>query len=157
MRRSREPAPDEPGSLWHALIRLQHTHPDPVGRMGPLARPAGLLSFTAATDTILAARVQLSGAETMGELHEMLRTLTPGLTYTHFARPDIALDVTLARRQELPIHAAHSIGLTGLFQNAADTIGARRTPGGGRCFHCDGTGRARPLWELALSAGHDVS
>ncbi|MET9429634.1 hypothetical protein [Streptomyces sp. NPDC003036] len=34
----------------------------------------------------------------------------------------------------------------------AGTIGARSTPGGGRCFHCDGTGLARPLWEPA--AGH---
>ncbi len=64
---SEEPASDLPGSLWHALIRLQHTHPDPVGRTGPLARPAGMLSFTAAADTILAARVHLSGAETMGD------------------------------------------------------------------------------------------
>ncbi|MFI5681597.1 hypothetical protein [Streptomyces cellulosae] len=149
MRRSREDelAPDLTGSLWPALIRLQHTHPDPVGRTGLLARPADLLSFSAATDTILAARVQLSGAETMGELHETLRTLTAGLTYTHFARPDVALDVTLGRRQEVPIHAAHTIGLTRLSQNAAGTIGARSTPGGGRCFHCDGTGLARPLWE----------
>ncbi|MEU8852766.1 hypothetical protein AB0C70_42630 [Streptomyces sp. NPDC048564] len=83
--------------------------------------------------------------------------MTAGLTYTHFARPDVSLDVTLGRRQELPIHAAHTIGLTRLFQNAADTIGARSAPGGGRCFHCDGTGRARPLWEPALSASHDVS
>ncbi|MFE5923565.1 hypothetical protein [Streptomyces sp. NPDC056468] len=83
--------------------------------------------------------------------------MTAGLTYTHFARHDVALDVTLGRRQELPIHAAHTIGLTRLLQNPADTIGARSTPGGGRCFHCDGTGRARPLWEAALSAGHDVS
>lgn len=32
MKRSREeePAPDLPGSLWHALARLQRTHPDPV-------------------------------------------------------------------------------------------------------------------------------
>ncbi|MEH0557583.1 hypothetical protein [Streptomyces sp. B21-101] len=149
MRRSREDqsASDLPGSLWHALIRLQHTHPDPVGRTGPLARPAGMLSFTAAADTILAARVHLSGAETMGELHETLRTLTASLTYTHFARPDVALDVTLGRRQELPIHAEHTIGLTRLFQNAAGTIGACNTPGGGRCFHCEGTGLALPLWE----------
>ncbi|KIE24761.1 hypothetical protein LK08_23125 [Streptomyces sp. MUSC 125] len=149
MRRSREDelTPDVTGSLWPALIRLQHTHPDPVGRTGPLARPAGMLSFTAAADTILAARVHLSGAETMGELHEMLRTVTAGLTYTHFARPDVALDVTLGRRQELPIHAEHTIGLTRLFQNAAGTIGVCNTPSGGQCFHCEGTGLALPLWE----------
>ncbi|MFF1481462.1 hypothetical protein ACFVYD_28605 [Streptomyces sp. NPDC058301] len=59
MRRSREEtAPqDLPGDLGHALSQLQHTHPAPVGRVGPLARPVGLLSFAAATDTVLAARV----------------------------------------------------------------------------------------------------
>jgi hypothetical protein len=76
-------------------------------------------------------------------------TLTASLTYSHFDRTDVALDVTLGRRQELPIHAAHTIGLTRLFRHAADIIGARSTPGSGRCFHCDGTGLARPLWESA--------
>ncbi|MEF9886772.1 hypothetical protein [Streptomyces sp. P9-A4] len=153
MRRTREEtAPqDLPGSLWHALAQLQHTHPDPVGRVGPLARPAGLLSFAAAADTILAARVQLSGAVTMHELHETLRSMTGGLQ-AHFSGPGVALEVTLGRRQELPLHAAHTAGLTRLFRHAARTIGARSTPGGGRCFHCDGTGLARPLWEPA--AGH---
>ncbi|PZG90202.1 hypothetical protein C1I97_30645 [Streptomyces sp. NTH33] len=42
-----------------------------------------------------------------------------------------------------------AVGLTRLFENAAGTLGARRAPGGGRCFHCDGTGLARPLWEPA--------
>ncbi|MFC9730867.1 hypothetical protein [Streptomyces roseolus] len=75
MRRSREEtAPqDLPGDLWHALAQLHHTHPDPVGRVGPLARPAGLLSFAAADDTVLTARVQLSGAESMREVNETLR------------------------------------------------------------------------------------
>ncbi|MFE5900909.1 hypothetical protein ACFQ67_26340 [Streptomyces sp. NPDC056488] len=151
MRRTREEtAPqDLPGGLWHALARLQHTHPDPVGRVGPLARPAGLLSFTAAADTILAARVQLTGAETMSEVNETLRAMTGNLPHAHFTGPGVALELTLGRRQELPIHAAHTAGLTRLFENAAGTIGARSTPGGGRCFHCDGTGLARPLWEPA--------
>ncbi|MFF9854162.1 hypothetical protein [Streptomyces litmocidini] len=58
----------------------------------------------------------------------------------------------LGQRQGLPIHEAHTAGLTRLFRHAAGTIGARSTPGGGRRFHCDGTGLARPLWESA--AGH---
>ncbi|MEU2119536.1 hypothetical protein ABZ567_28725 [Streptomyces sp. NPDC016459] len=150
MRRSREEtAPDLPGDLWHALAELQHTHPDPVGRVGPLARPAGLLSFTAAADTILAARVQLTGAETMHQVHETLRAMSGNLPHAHFTGPGVALELTLSRRQELPIHAAHAAGLTRLFRHAAGTIGARSTPGGGRCFHCDGTGLARPLWEPA--------
>ncbi|MFC9931918.1 hypothetical protein [Streptomyces sp. NPDC127190] len=153
MRRSREEIapPNLPGDLWHALSRLQHTDPDPVGRVGPLARPVGLLSFAAAIDTVLAALVQLSGAETMHELNETLRSITGGV-HAHFTGPGVALEVTLGRRQELPIHAAHVAGLTRLFRHAAGTIGARSTPGGGRCFHCDGTGLARPLREPA--SGH---
>ncbi|MEU9983778.1 hypothetical protein [Streptomyces sp. NPDC050856] len=150
MRRSREETTpqDLPGDLWHALSELQHTHPAAVGRVGPLARPVGLLSFAAATDTALAARVQLSGAETMHELNETLRAITGGM-HAHFTGPGVALEVTLGRRQELPFHAAHTTGLTRLFRHAAGTIGARSTPGGGRRFHCDGTGFARPLWEPA--------
>ncbi|MGW7052970.1 hypothetical protein [Streptomyces sp. NPDC054887] len=155
MKRSREEAitPGLPGDLWHALAELQHTHPDPVGRVGPLARPAGLLSFTAAADTTLAARVQLTGAETMHQVNETLRAMTGNLphahAHAHVTGPGVALELTLGRRQELPIHAAHTTGLTRLFRHAAGTIGARSTPGGGRCFHCHGTGRARPLWEPA--------
>ncbi|MFB6833794.1 hypothetical protein [Streptomyces hydrogenans] len=150
MRHSREEtAPqDLPGDLWHALAQLHHTHPDPVGRVGPLARPAGLLSFAAADDTILAARVQLSGAESMREVSETLRAITGGM-HAHFTGPGVALEVTLGRRQELPLHEAHAVGLTRLFGHAAGTVGARSTPGGGLCFHCGGTGRARPLWEPA--------
>ncbi|GHG19420.1 hypothetical protein [Streptomyces hydrogenans] len=148
MRRSREEtAPqDLPGDLWHALAQLHHTHPDPVGRVGPLARPAGLLSFAAADDTVLAARVQLSGAESMREVNETLRAITGGM-HAHFTGPGVALEVTLGRRQELPLHEAHAAGLTRLFHHAAGTVGARSTPGSGLCFHCSGTGRARPLWE----------
>ncbi|MFI7240274.1 hypothetical protein [Streptomyces cyaneofuscatus] len=152
MRRSREEtAPqDLPGDLWHALAQLQH--PEPVGRVGPLARPAGLLSFTAAADTILAARVQLTRAETMHQVNETLRAMTGNLPHAHLTGPGVALELTLGRRQELPIHAARTTGLTQLFRDAADTIGARSTPGGGWCFHCDESGRARSLWEPAV--GH---
>ncbi|MFJ6252698.1 MULTISPECIES: hypothetical protein [unclassified Streptomyces] len=106
MRRSREEtAPqDLPGELWHALVRLQQTHPDPVGRVGPLTRPAGLLSFTAAADTILATRVQLTGAESMREVNETLRAMTGDLPHAHFTGPGVALEVTLGRRQDLPFH-----------------------------------------------------
>ncbi|MFC8174967.1 hypothetical protein [Streptomyces sp. NPDC057325] len=134
--------------MWHALARLHHTHPDPVGRVGPLARPAGLLSFTAAADTILTARVQLTGAETMHEVNDTLRAMTRDLPHAHFTGPGVALELILSRRQDLPVHEAHVAGLTRFFRHAAGTIGVRSTPGG-RCFHCDGTGRARPLWEPA--------
>jgi hypothetical protein len=148
MRRSREETePDLPGSMWHALSRLQRTHPEPVGRIGLMARLAGLLTFTAATDIILAARAQLTGAETMYQLNESLRALTGSLPSVHFTRPDVALEVTISRRHELPVHAAHTVGLTRLFHHAAGTIGARSTPGGGSCLHRRGTGQAHPLWE----------
>ncbi|WP_327379033.1 hypothetical protein OG393_34680 (plasmid) [Streptomyces sp. NBC_01216] len=152
MRRSREETTtplDLPGDLWHALVQLQHTHPDAVGRVGPLARPAGLLSFTAAADTILAARVQLTGAETMHEVNETLRSMTGNLPRAHFTGPGVALELTLGRRQELPIHAAHTAGLTRLFHDATYTISDRNDAASGCCFHCDGTGRARSLWEPA--------
>ncbi|MFI6475995.1 hypothetical protein ACIBL5_37900 [Streptomyces sp. NPDC050516] len=67
--------------------------------------------MAAAGDTILAARVQLSGAETVHELNEALRALTGGV-HAHFTGPGVALEVTLGRRQELPIHAVHAVGLT---------------------------------------------
>ncbi|MFF5506491.1 hypothetical protein [Streptomyces roseolus] len=147
MRRSREEtAPqDLPGDLWHALAQLHRTHPDPVGRVGPLARSAGLLSFAAADDTVLAARVQLSGAESMREVNQTLRAITGGM-HAHFTGPGVALEVALGRRQELPLHEAHAVGLTRLFRHAVGTVGARSTPGSGLCFHCGGTGLARPLW-----------
>ncbi|MDJ0466022.1 hypothetical protein [Streptomyces sp. H27-C3] len=150
MRRSREEtAPDLPGDLWHALVQLQHTHPEPVGRYGPLARPAGLLTFTAAADTILAARVQLTGAETTGQVNDALRSMTENLPHAHFTGPGVALEITLSRRQELPIHAAHTAGLTRLFQDATYSISPRDDAGSGYCFHCEGSGLAHSLWEPA--------
>lgn len=153
MKRSREeePAPDLPGSLWQALIRLRHTHPDPVGRTGPLARPTGRLSFTAATDTILAARVQMSGAETMGDLHETLRTLTAGLTYTHFARPDVALDVTLADDRSFRSTRHTPSASPGSSSTPLAPLAPATHQAAAGCFHCDGAGLARPLWEPATS------
>ncbi|MFJ4343255.1 hypothetical protein [Streptomyces sp. NPDC088915] len=120
-----------------------------MGHVGQLARPAGQLSFTTAANTILAARVQLSGAETMQEVNDTPRAMIGDLPHAHCTGPGVALELTLSRRQDLPVHEAHAAGLTRLFRHAASTIGARSMPGDGRCFHCDGTGRARPLWELA--------
>jgi hypothetical protein len=151
MRRSREEESvlDLPGSMWHALARLQRTHPDPVGRFGPLFRPAALVSFAAVTDVVLSARIQVSGAETMHHLHETIRTLIHGFSWdTRYTGPGVALEVTLGKRHGLPIHAEHTIGLTRLSRNAAGTIeSVCSTPGGGQCFHCEGTGRALPLRE----------
>ncbi|MGW6971888.1 hypothetical protein [Streptomyces sp. NPDC054952] len=66
-----------------------------------------------------------------------------------YAGPGVALEVMVGKRHELALHRAHVDGLTRLLREAVGTIGARGMPGGGRCFHCDGTGRAHPLWEPA--------
>ncbi|MGW0418215.1 hypothetical protein [Streptomyces sp. NPDC003015] len=52
MRRGREEntIQDLPGSLWHADSSART--PEPVGRIGPLARPVALVSFAAATDIV---------------------------------------------------------------------------------------------------------
>lgn len=122
-----------------------------MGHLGPLARPVELLSFAAATDTVLAARVQLSGAETMHELNDTLRAITGGM-HAHCTGLGVALEVTLGRRQELAIHEAHTAGSPGSSATPPAPSAPAARPGGGRCFHCDGTGRARPLWEPAT--GH---
>jgi hypothetical protein len=96
--------------------------------------------------------VHLTGAQTMREVNDTLRAMTWDLPHAHFTGPGVALELPLSRRQELPVHAAHIAGITRLFRHVSGTIGARSTSGGGRCFHCTGTGRARPLWEPA--AGH---
>jgi DnaJ-class molecular chaperone len=59
-------------------------------------------------------------------------------------------ELMIGVREELPLHTGH-------VADAIGTIGARSAPGGGQCFHCEGTGRARTLWERSLSDGHDVA
>ncbi|WP_336319745.1 hypothetical protein [Streptomyces lavendofoliae] len=88
----------------------------------------------------------MSGAETMGHLHDLINTVTRGVTTElGYAGPGVALDVLVGKRYELALQPAHVDGLTRLLRHAAATIGARSRPGGGRCFHCDGTGLAHPL------------
>lgn len=136
------------GDMWLALARLHATHRDPVGRLVPFERPEALLSLTQPDDLLFTARVELSGMETMGHLHDLIRTVTHGVTTElGYAGPGVALEVLVGKRHELALHPAHVDGLTRLLRHAVATIAARRTPGGGRCFHCDGTGLARPLWE----------
>ncbi|WP_329391549.1 hypothetical protein OG625_39905 (plasmid) [Streptomyces sp. NBC_01351] len=156
MRRNKQENPAElgqsdPGDMWHALARLHASHPEPVGRLVPFERPAALLSLTEPDDLLFTARVELSGAETMGHLQDLIRTVTHGITtQLGYASPGIALEVLVGKCRELALHPAHVDGLAGLLRHAVNTIGARSTPGDGRCFHCDGTGLARPLWEPAV-------
>ncbi|GLX42181.1 hypothetical protein Sros01_82530 [Streptomyces roseochromogenus] len=94
--------------------------------------------------------MELVGGETMGDLHNLVADVVPVLdTDDRHALPGETLEVVVGTRNELTLHPAHVHGLTQLLRQAVGTIGARRTPWGGRCFHCDGTGRARPLWEPA--------
>lgn len=91
----------------------------------------------------------MSGTESMREVNERFRAVT-GSMHAHFTGPGVALEVTLGRRQEFPLHEAHAVGLTRLFRrHAVGTVGARSTSGGGLCFPYGGTGCARPLGELA--------
>ncbi|MGW1281362.1 hypothetical protein ACWD4V_30985 [Streptomyces tsukubensis] len=138
------------GDMWLALARLQAAHRDPVGRIVPFERPQALLALARPDDVFFTARVELSGTETMGHLHDLIRTVTHGVTAElGYAGPGAALEVLVGKRHEIALHPAHVGGLTRLLRAAVGTIAARGTPGGGRCFHCDGTGRARPLWEPA--------
>ncbi|MFD8293928.1 hypothetical protein ACFV2B_37690 [Streptomyces lavendulae] len=88
--------------------------------------------------------------ETMGHLHDLTRTVTHGVTVEPgYAGPGAALEVMVGKRHEPALHPAHADCLTRLLREAVGTIAARSMPGGGRCFHCDGTGCARPLWQPA--------
>ncbi|MFG2134944.1 hypothetical protein ACGFNV_45390 [Streptomyces sp. NPDC048751] len=151
-----------PGDLWYAMARLHAAHPEPVGHSVPFERPPALLSIAEPDDLVLAARVGLSGKETMGHLHDLIDTVTRGLAggsrIGDFALvPHVVLEVMVGKRQELALHTGHVAGLTQLLRDSIGTLGARSTPGGGQCFHCEGTGRARPLWERSRSAGYDVA
>lgn len=174
MRLSRQPEKESaranydgyPGDLWYAMSRLHAAYPEPVGRSVPFERPSALLSFTEPDDIVLAARVGLSGTETMGHLHDLIDTVTRGLSGgsrigESALVPDIVLEVMVGRRQELALHTGHIAGLTKLLRDSIGTLGistlGARTPVAGQCFHCEGTGHARPLWERSRTVDIDVS
>ncbi|EMF56515.1 MULTISPECIES: hypothetical protein [Streptomyces] len=155
-----------PGDLWYAMSRLHAAHPEPVGRSVPFERPSALLSFMEPDDIVLAARVGLSGTETLGRLHDLINTVTRGLSGDSRIGesalvPDIELEVTVGRRQELALHTGHIAGLTKLLRESIGTLGistpGARTPVAGQCFHCEGTGHARPLWERSRTVPIDLS
>ncbi|MET8615878.1 hypothetical protein [Streptomyces misionensis] len=160
MRRSKQENADvqprfgDMGDLWHALTRLRAAHPEPVGSLIPFESPEALLSVTHPYDMLFTARVEMSGAETMGHVHDLLHTVTRGIAIDtqDIDESGFALEVRISKRHELALHTGHVDGLTRLLLHALGTIGALSSPGGGRCFHCDGTGLAHPLWEPA--AGH---
>ncbi|MDX3028489.1 hypothetical protein [Streptomyces scabiei] len=128
----------------------------------PFERAAALLSIVKPVDILLAARVGLSGKETMGHLHDLIDTVTRNIftesSYGEFTlASDVALEVVVSKRHELALHTAHVEGLTRLLRDAVGTIGAGSAPGEGKCCHCRGTGLARPLWKPPFSASHNVA
>ncbi|MFD9302127.1 hypothetical protein ACFWCB_05395 [Streptomyces sp. NPDC060048] len=129
----------DPDDMWHALTRLHASHPEPVDRFESFERPGVLLSLANPDDVLFRARVELSGGETTSSV----RT-APG-----YAVQGEMLEILVGKRHDLALHPAHVYGLTQLLRDATAAIGARSTSEGGRCFHCDGTGRARPLWDPA--------
>ncbi|MET9062831.1 hypothetical protein ABZX99_34040 [Streptomyces antibioticus] len=142
---------DTSGDLWHAMTRLHGGHPDSVGPIPPFERPVARLSIADPNDIVLSARVELFEDEPMGRLHDVIDTVTRDLAGPkgigeYALVPDVALEVMIGVRQELPLHAAHVAGLTRLLRDAMGTMGTRSAPRGGQRFHCEGTGRARPLW-----------
>ncbi|MEH0415966.1 hypothetical protein [Streptomyces sp. B21-083] len=86
--------------------------------------------------------------QTTSDLYDMISTATRGISWdARTLGPDVALDIMVGRRHDLALHKDHLTGLTRLLLDAADTIGTPGTARSGRCFHCGGTGLARPLWE----------
>ncbi|UQX04772.1 hypothetical protein [Streptomyces sp. RerS4] len=154
MRRNKQnnpgPVPSDAGDMWHALAALRQTHSEPVGRLLPFERADALLSLTQPGDIAFTARVELSGGETMGHVHDLITTVTRGITYElGAAAPGTALEILLGKRHQLALHTDHVDGLSQLLRDAVTTIDAHSTPGGGPCSHCHGTGRAHPLWAPA--------
>ncbi|MFJ9634726.1 hypothetical protein ACIRU8_44265 [Streptomyces sp. NPDC101175] len=152
----------DPGDLWHAMARLRAAHPDPVGVDAPFEPTAARLSIARPQDIVLSARVELFEDEPVGRLHDVLDTVTrdldKGSGFGEYALvPDVALELMIGVRQELPLHTAHVAGLTRLVRDALGTIGEGSGPGEGNCCHCRGRGLARPLWKPSFSAGHDVA
>ncbi|MFF3505670.1 hypothetical protein [Streptomyces sp. NPDC003247] len=144
------------------MARLHATHPEPVGLSVPFERPAARLSIADPNDILLSARVELFEDEPISRLHDVIETVSRRLAGDgglgeYALVPDVALELMIGVRQELPLHIAHVAGLTRLVQDALGTIGEGSGPGEGNCYHCRGTGLARPLWKPSFSAGHDVA
>jgi hypothetical protein len=124
--------------------------PNPSGAWSPFERADALLALTRPDDIGFIARVELSGGEMMGHVHDLITTVTRGITYElGAAAPGTALEILLGKRHQLSLHTDHVDGLTQLLRDAVTTIDAHGTPGGGPCSHCHGTGRAHPLWAPA--------
>ncbi|MFF7183514.1 hypothetical protein [Streptomyces sp. NPDC008121] len=154
MRRTKQsntgPVHSDAGDMWHAFASLRQTHSEPVGCLVPFERADALLSLAWPGDIGCTARVELSGGETTGHVHDLITTVTRGIAYElGAAAPGTALEILLGKRHQLALRTGHVDGLTQLLRDAVTTIDAHGTPGGQLCSHCHGTGRAHPLWAPA--------
>ncbi|MBT1183909.1 hypothetical protein HET69_07740 [Streptomyces sp. CJ_13] len=140
--------PSLPGDMWHALASFHGAHGEPVGRLAPFDHPDAFLSLTQPGDIGFTARVELSGGETMSQLHKLVTTVTRDITYElGAAAPGTALEIMVGKRHQIDLHAGHVDGLARLLRDAVDNINAHGSFGGdGSCRHCHGTGRAYPVW-----------
>ncbi|MGW7136652.1 hypothetical protein [Streptomyces xanthophaeus] len=127
--------PSLPGDMWHALASFHGAHGEPVGRLVPFDHPDAFLSLTQPDDIGFTARVELSGGETMSQLHWALpRPETRWRSWSAIA----------TRSTSTPVM---STALARLLRDAVDNINAHGSSGGdGSCRHCHGTGRAHPVW-----------
>jgi hypothetical protein len=83
----------------------------------PFESPEALLSVTHPHDILFTAQVQLSGAELVSHLHDLLHTVTRGIAIdTEYCHSGIALEVLVPNRHELALHTAHVDGLTRLLR-----------------------------------------
>ncbi|MGW6877647.1 relaxase domain-containing protein [Streptomyces xanthophaeus] len=139
--------PSLPGDMWHALASFHEAHGEPVGRLVPFDHPDAFLSLTQPDDICFTSRVELSGGETMSQLHKLVTTVTRDITYElGTATPGTALETMVGKRHQLALHAGHVDGLARLLRDAVDNINAHGSSGGdGSCRHCHGTGRAYPV------------
>ncbi|MFD6469599.1 hypothetical protein [Streptomyces goshikiensis] len=155
MRRHKQESPavlgqSDAGDMWLALARLHAAHRDPVGRLVSFERPEVLLALTEPDEVLVTARVELSGMETMSHLHDLIRTVTHGVTAelghagpgSHWRSWSASATNSSCTRPTLTASS-------GSCARPSTPSGPAARPGGGRCFHCDGTGRAHPLWEPA--------
>jgi hypothetical protein len=101
------------GDLWHAMARLHVAHPEPVGLSVPFERPSARLSIADPNDILLSARVELFEDEPVRRLHDVIdmvsrRLAGDGGLGEYALVPDVALELVIGIRQELPLHTAQS-------------------------------------------------
>jgi hypothetical protein len=91
------------------MVRLDAAHPGPVGLSVPLERPLARLSIADPNGILLSARVELFEDEPVRRLHDVIETVSRRLAGDgglgeYALVPDVALELMIGVRQELPLH-----------------------------------------------------